>query len=280
MFAGLLVFIAQMFGEVSTSASKHAFKERLFSYTLYGFLSHLVGMLFFVGIIYFSSEHFVYNTKAFPLFLIRLMAELIQCEIVYRAFVKADRTTFGFARIFTIPLLLVVDLLLGYSISNIQFLGIGIIAAALLGYFGVEHMKGKGAHLAVFSAILSVLTISIFKYDVSNYNTPGVVQLMSSSALALIYGIRVLFSRKDKKLLLSIGKHPMLGFVFLLEAIASGILTYAYTLAPASLVLALSRASAVVWSLVSGVFYFHEKKVLRKVFLSAVLAIGLIVMTR
>lgn len=278
MFAGIMVFFAQMFGEFSTSASKHAFKERLFSYTVYGFLSHVVAVLFFLAMIFVTNVDFVYNTKALPLFLLRLIAEIIQCEIVYRAFVKADRTTFGFARILTIPLLLVVDMILGYSISNGQLFGIGIIAASLLAYFGVEHLKAKGSHLAIFSAILSVVTISIYKFDVSNYNTPAVVQLLSSSALAIIYGIRALLSKKDRALLSRLKQHPMLGFVFASEAISSTILSYAYTLAPASLILSLSRASAVVWSLLSGVFYFHEKKVLKKVFFCAVLAVGLIVM--
>jgi hypothetical protein len=278
MFAGIITFFAQMFGEFSASASKHAFKERLFSYTVYGFLSHIVAVLFFLVMIFVTNEDFVYNTKALPLFFIRLIAEVIQCEIVYRAFVKADRTTFGFARILTIPLLLVVDIMLGYSISNAQFLGIGIIAASLLAYFGVEHLKAKGSHLALISAVLSVLTISIYKFDVSNYNTPAVIQLLSSSALSLIYGVRVLLSKKDRSLFAKLKGHPMLGFVFASEAIASTMLSYAYTLAPASLILSLSRASAVVWSLLSGVFYFHEKKVLKKVFFCAVLAIGLVVM--
>ncbi len=280
MFAGLLVFVAQLFGEVSTSSSKHAFKERLFSYTLYGFLSHIVAALFFLVMMYITNEAFSYNTKALPLLAARVILELIQCEIVYRAFVKADRTTFGFARILTIPLLLLVDIFLGYSISNTQLLGIGIIAASLLAYFGMEHLKGKGVHLALLSSVLSVVTISIYKYDVSNYNTPALVQLVSSSILAFVYSMRVAFSRKDRALLLSIEKHPMLGFVFLSEATASGLLSYAYILAPASLILALSRASAVVWSLLSGVFYFHEKKVIRKVFFCSILAIGLIVMVR
>lgn len=278
MLSGVLVFVGHLFGEISVSASKHAFKEKLFSYKVYGFLSHITGAIIFAAIILFSSETFSYNTKALPLFFIRLIAELVQCEIVYRAFVKADRTTFGFARIFTIPLLLLVDMFLGYSLSNAQFIGIGIIAAALLLYFGAEHLKGKGAHLALMSAVLSVLTISIFKYDVTNYNTPSATQLLMAVTLSLIYGIRVLFSKKDRSLFLRLKEHPMLGFVFVSEAVASSLLTYAYLFAPASLVLALSRASAVIWSVISGILYFHEKKVIHKVFFCAVLAVGLIVM--
>lgn len=113
MFSGLLVFVGHFFEEISAAASKHSFKERVLSYTLYGLLSHVVASIFYYGMILITKESFTYNTEALPLFLLRLIAELIQCEIVYRAFVKADRTTFGFARILTIPLLLLVDIGLG-----------------------------------------------------------------------------------------------------------------------------------------------------------------------
>lgn len=278
MFSGLLVFIGHFFEEISASASKIAFKERVFSYTMYGFLAHVVTACFFAVTVLFEKQPFVYNTAALPLFAVRLVAELLQCEIVYRALVKSDRTTFGFARILTIPLLLLVDIMLGYQLSNAQFAGIGIIAAALLAYFGTGHVKGKGMYLALYSSVLSVVTISIFKYDVSHYNTPGVVQLLASLAVAIIYGVRVLCSKHDRKLLGHMKDHPLLGLTLLAQAASSALISYAYALAPASLVLALSRASAVIWSLISGVFYFHEHKVVRKAFVCAVLAVGLLVM--
>lgn len=280
MFAGILVFIGHFFEEISSSASKFAFKERVFSYTMYGFLAHVVAAGFFAVMVMFEAKPFAYNTAALPLFGIRLIAELIQCEIVYRAIVKSDRSTFGFARILTIPLLLVVDIMLGYNISNGQLAGIGIIAAALLAYFGAGHVKGKGLYLTLLSSVLSVVTISLFKYDVSHYNTPGVVQFVASSAVAIIYGVRVLSSKHDRKLLGHMKDHPFLGLTLLAQAASSALISYAYALAPASLVLALSRASAVIWSLISGVLYFHEHKVVRKAFVCAVLAVGLLVMVR
>ncbi len=278
MLAGLLVFFGHFFDEISVSASKHAFKDRVLSYTLYGFISHLVSTIFFVGMIFVVGDKFVYNTNAIPFYLVRLVTEIIQCEIVYRALVKSDRTTFGFARILTIPLLLIVDIVLGYTISNGQLIGIGVIAAALLAYFGVEHSNKKGARLALISSVLSVANISLFKYDVSHFNSIGVAQSIMAGTMAIIYGVRVVLSKKDRVLLKEMKHHPMLISTFVSQSIANSIISYAYKFAPASLILALSRASAVVWSLLSGVFYFHEKKVLRKVFVCALLAVGLVIM--
>lgn len=230
--------------------------------------------------IFVTGEKFTYNLAGLPIFFARLIVDLIQCEIVYRSLFKADRTTFGFARILTIPLLLLVDIALGYSLTNAQYIGIGIISSALLAYFGVEHMKGKGVHFALISSVLSVLTVSLYKYDISHYNPIAISQFVMAIALMVIYGVRVALSKKDRKLFAHLKEHKMLSLVFISQAIASTLISYAYSLAPASLVLAISRASAVVWSLLSGTFYFHEKKVLRKVFICAVLVFGLFVMVK
>lgn len=280
MFSGLLVFIGHFFEELSTSASKHSFKDKVLSYTLYGLLSHLVFSVFFLGMIFVTNSKFSYNLEGLPFFLLRLVLEITQCEIVYRSIFKTDRTTFGFARILTIPLLLLVDVALGYSLSNYQYLGIGIISTALLAYFGVEHLKGKGVRLAMISSVISVLTISLYKYDISHYNSIAVSQFVMAFALSLIYGIRVLCSKRDRKLFKQLKDHKMLSLVFVSSAISTTLISYAYSLAPASLVLALSRASAVVWTLLSGTFYFHEKKVLKKVFICAILVLGLFVMVK
>lgn len=276
MFAGLLVFIGHFFEEISASASKHAFSSRVLSYTLYGFLAHFMSALFFGVYAYVEGNSFVYNLHAWPIFLLRLVTEVIQCEIVYRAIVVSDRTSFGFARILTIPLLLLVDIALGYSLLPMQFLGIGVICIALLAYFGAEHGKGNGVRLALLSALLSVVNISLYKYDITHYNKAMVVQFFMALTLMLFYGFRVAYSKADRALLYGIKEHPYLGVMLVSQSVATLLISLAYGLAPASLVLAFSRASAVIWSLISGVFYFHEQRVLKKVFVTAVLTLGLL----
>lgn len=278
MFAGLLVFVGHFFEEISASASKHAFSSRVLSYTLYGFLAHLMTTIFFGIYAYVEGNSFVYNLEAWPIFLFRILTEIIQCEIVYRAIVMSDRTSFGFARILTIPLLLLVDIALGYSLGSMQFLGVGIICVALLAYFGAEHAKGKGIRLALLSAGLSVVNISLYKYDISHYNSAMVVQFFVALILMLFYGFRVALKKEDRALLHGLKEHPYLGMMLVAQSAAALLISIAYGLAPASLILSLSRASAVIWSLISGVLYFHEQRVLKKAFVTAVLALGLVLL--
>jgi hypothetical protein len=278
MFAGILVFIGHFFEELSATASKHAFSVRIFSYTLYGFLSHVLSAFFFGTYVWVNGNTFHYNLDALPLFAIRLVTEIIQCEIIYRALVQSERTTFGFARVLTIPILLLFDLAMGYTLSAPQMLGIAGISLASLAYFGIDHKKGDGVHLAVISALLSAVNIAVYKYDITHYNQAMVVQFYMATSVAFFYAIRVAFSVYDRALLVKLREHPLLGLTLLGQSAATLLISLAYTMAPASLILAISRASAVVWSLISGVFLFHEHKVIRKAFVCAVLAAGVMFM--
>jgi hypothetical protein len=44
-----------------------------------------------------------------------------------KVIMQADRSTMGFLRLLTIPLLLVIDLALGYRLEPVQIVGIGVM---------------------------------------------------------------------------------------------------------------------------------------------------------
>ncbi len=127
MFAGMLVFVGHFFEELSASASKHAFAGRVFTYVVYGFLTEAVAVLIFGGTALIQGRELAYDMHALPLFALRIISEFLQSEVVFRALATVDRSTFSFTRVLTIPLLLIVDIAMGYTITNIEFLGIGII---------------------------------------------------------------------------------------------------------------------------------------------------------
>jgi hypothetical protein len=280
MLAALLVIVGNFFEELSASASKHAFTGRLFTYVVYGFLIEAISVLFFGGTALIGGYTLAYNTHALPIFALRVVNEFLQCEVVFRALEFADRSTFGFIRVLTIPLLLLVDIMMGYHITNLQFLGIGIILVVLLSYFANGKLHGKGMGLALASALLSVVDLSLYKYDISHYNVAAVSQFYLALALFSIYAVRVFFSKEDRRLLVEMTAHPLLGLVFVSQGLSSVLVSLAYQYAPASLILAFSRAVSVLWSLVSGVFYFHEDSVLRKTFAFALIVVGLFVLIR
>lgn len=280
MLAAMLVLVGNFFEELSASASKHAFTGRVFTYVLYGFLIEAISVLFFGGTALIGGYSLAYNTHALPLFALRVITEFLQCEVVFRALAIADRSTFGFVRVLTIPLLLIVDIMMGYKITNIEFLGIGIILVVLLAYFAGGKLHGKGMGLSLASALLSVSDLSLYKYDIAHYNVATVSQLYVALALFAIYAVRLVLSKTDRKLLVEMTAHPLLGLVFVSQGFSSLLTSLAYQYAPASLILAFSRGVSVMWSLLSGVFYFHEERVLRKTFAFAIIVIGLFVLTQ
>jgi multidrug transporter EmrE-like cation transporter len=278
MLAGLLVLVGNFFEELSASASKHAFTGRVFTYVLYGFLVESISVIFFGGTALIGGFSLAYNTHALPLFTLRVITEFLQCEVVFRALAIADRSTFGFIRVLTIPLLLLVDIMMGYTITNLQFLGIGIILVVLLAYFASGKIQGKGMGLALMSALLSVLDLTLYKYDITHYNVAAISQLYVALALFLIYGVRLVSSKEERSLLVQMKAHPLLGLVFVSQGFSSLLVSLAYQYAPASLILAFSRGVSVLWSLISGVFYFHEERVLKKTFAFALIILGLLVL--
>jgi drug/metabolite transporter (DMT)-like permease len=167
---------------------------------------------------------------------------------------------------------------MGDTITNIEFLGIGIILVVLLAYFAGGKIHGKGMGLALASALLSVVNLTFYKYDISHYNAAAVSQLYVSLALFSIYAVRLMLSKEDRALLVQMKAHPLLGLSFVSQAFSSLLVSLAYQYAPASLILAFSRACSVLWSLISGVFYFHEENVLRKAFAFALIVVGLFVL--
>lgn len=278
MFAGILVFIGHFFEELSASASKHAFAGRVFTYIVYGFLTEAIAVLIFGGTALTQGHGLAYNIHALPLFALRIISEFLQCEVVFRALASADRSTFSFMRVLTIPLLLIVDIALGYTITNVQFLGIGIILVVLLAYFAGGKIHGKGIGLALASSLLSVSNITFYKYDITHYNPAAISQLYVALALFTIYAVRLALSKADRELLVQMKAHPLLGLSFVSQAFSSLLVSLAYQYAPASLILAFSRACSVLWSLVSGIFYFHEEQVLKKAFAFSLIVVGLFIL--
>src|SRR3989344_4119813 len=123
MIAFFLSFLAKVFDEIGTSIGKH--KVQLSKESIYtmGFLNMFWGALFFLSFAFFIRKAFVFSFESLPTFIPRLVLEVAQTHVTLNAIVAASRSTFSFIRIFTIPLLLLIDIILGYSITTNQIAG-------------------------------------------------------------------------------------------------------------------------------------------------------------
>jgi hypothetical protein len=190
------------------------------------------------------------------------------------AVIAADRSTFSFLRTLTIPLLLVSDLALGYDISTLQVAGIALIVIAFLFLFTNHGLSRRGKLLSLCSGLLAVVTITLYKYDIANYNSVTAEQ----SIVYVVMLAAMLFASKyygHENVFASLLK-PRLFVQSLIAGVATVPLSYAYLYAPASVITAAKRAFEILGSIVSGQAYFREKHLIVKVSALALIAAGVV----
>ena len=171
------------------------------------------------------------------------------------------------------PLLLLVDIYSGYAISIAQILGIGVIILAILFLFKNHGIEKRGISYVILSTLLAVVTISLYKYDISHFNSVATEQFLTIGILLIYFYIAAYYSSRNNPLKL------LLRPIFFIQSFGDGFAgvlgSFAYSFAPASLVVAVLRSSAILFSMLSGNIYFHEKKLILKILVSSLLVLGI-----
>jgi hypothetical protein len=244
-------------------------KHRASVYTV-GFLTIIFGILFY-AFTAAARGAFHFSVYSLPTFIPRVIIEVVLSYITITALAKANRSTFGFIRILTIPLLLAADLIMGYSIAGNQIFGMAIMALIIAFITLSGKFERKGLGLLLLSAALPVITLSIYKYDINHFNSVEAEQIIVLLALLVFFFMMAALKAKENPLAF------LLKPVFLLQAIASGFASavggFAYMFASPSVITTTLRGGAVLFSTLSGDFYFKEKRPLLK-FLVALGIIG------
>lgn len=236
------------------------------------FLSYFWSSFWFLGVMIYRHD-FIFSMASLPTFTARVIFEIIQTEIAITALIRAERATFGFIRTTTVAMLLLVDIMLGYSISLTQIAGMAVISLTLLIIFMNHGVNKKGIKFVVLSAIGAVVTTTLYKYDISHFNSVEAEQLLLNIfVIAYFFRAAVKFS----------GENPlkfMAKPIFFSQSFTDGLGTvfssFAYNLAPASIIMAGGRSTSVFFSILSGNHYFKEKNVLMKLVIFMMLAVGI-----
>lgn len=274
MFGVILVAIGTFFQEISDSIGKRkAQKHEESPYTM-GFLSLFWGAIFFAVISFVKNDAFVFKMDSLPTFSIRAVLEIIQLYVTVFAIIEADRTTFNFVRTATIPLLLIADLALGYKIGFSGVVGIALITLTLLVLLFNRNIKKAGIGFVVFSTVNAVLTLSLFKYDITHFNSVVAEQLIVNLILLLCFFVLSAFKAKENPLIF------LTKPIFFLQSAFSGlggvVESFGFYYGAASVMVAAKRSSAIFWSLISGKTYFAEKHFIFKLVVFSVLLVGFI----
>lgn len=272
MFAIVLTAVASFFQEIGSSIGKIKVSRGEESIYTMWFLNFLWGIIFF-GIVALWKGDFVFSAASLPTFGIRLILELFQMTATMYAIAKADRSTFGFVRTGTIPILLFIDISLGYSINTQQFLGITIITAGLLFLFINHGIKTKGIWFVAFTTVNAAATISLYKYNITHFNSvTGEQIVLLAILLTYCFLMAVFISRQNPLRFLT---KP----IYLLQSAAMGVsdvlMSFAYLFASPSIITTAKRALTVLWAIFAGNVYFKEKHLLIKTIGFLIITIGL-----
>lgn len=287
MFGILLTAGAALVEEVSASVGKwetERGKESVFSLGFLNYFWVTIFLLVFAFLIpkdFFAPgfpSGFVFNMSSLPTFLPRIGLEILQALAGAYALVIADRSTVGFLHIITIPLILVVDVVLSYSVSMPQIAGMSFIIASLVLIFINHGIRREGAWLVVFCAINAVATISLFKYDVTHFNSVEAEQGIVSLILVIFFFLMALTRAKENPLRLL--AHPVFFMQSFLMGAGGSVMGFAYFFSTASVITAAKRAFNILFAMLSGRIYFHEKKLWVKILSFVLIVIGLVFLAR
>jgi len=268
----ILTAIGTFLDEVASSFGKWEITHKKENIYTFGFLNTFWLLIVFI-IISLIKDSFLFNIDSIPILGLLIVLEFAQAYSTLHAIEEADRSTLGFIMISTIPLLLVVDKILGYEIDIFNIFGISIIVLGLLILLFNHGINKKGIGYVVFSSINAVATLSIYKYCITNYNSVEAQQIITSIFLLLFLFFMSIWKFKQNPFDFLFKKE------LLVQSISNGlggvIISFAYLFAPASIITSGKRASSILWSIISGNRYFHEKHIIVKIISFVFIIIGL-----
>ena len=262
MIGLLLAVSSSVFGEVSDIIGKSSIQKHRASVYTVGFLTLIFGIIFF-SINALLRGVFIFSPESLPTLTLRIILEIILSVITITALGRANRSTFGFVRTLTIPLLFVVDLIMGYSVGGFQMFGMFLISADVLFVSLSKKVDKRGIGLLFFSATLPVATISLYKYDINNFNSVEAEQIIVSFCLLIFFcGAAILKAKENPFAYL---KKPRFILQATMSGLASAVGGFAYAFLAPSVATTALRAGSVLSATLSGDFYFKEKHRLLKI---------------
>lgn len=256
MFGILLISLGTILSEFADAVGKDQVSKGKQSVYTMGFLTLFFGFLLFVLLAVLKRDAFSFSAASLPTYLLRVALEILQAHVTVLAVTTADRSTFGFLRTLTIPLLLLADVLLGYALSGFQIFGVLVIMTTLL-YLLLNHgIARRGAGLVLATALNAVVTISLYKYNITHFNSVVAEQGIMYFILMLYFFAAAWRIAKENPFAFLLRPLPRLQS--LSDGAASILESFAYLFAPASVLVTAKRAFAVLWSILSGNFFFRE----------------------
>ena len=277
----LLIFIGCFFNEIKGSISKRSL-QKFSIYSVWAILS-IFGLSIFIWILICQTlifqKELSYSIYSLPFTLLRITLEIILFQLGLLATKYCDRSTYTLVRSFTIPLLLVIDLILGYSIGMYQFIGLGIITLSFI-FFNVFHktLNFTGWKYALAFAVVASFTTTLYKYNITFFENSVVIEW-----ILLAFILTCFFLYKDyvhsKLQSLSLIRRKRFLLQWFSSAIAEIFISYAYIYVNASVGIAIKRWASVIWGIIFWKLFFDEEKFIRKLCMGICIIIWILFLT-
>lgn len=268
--------VGAFFQESAVSLGKTALRKHIETPFTYGFLVTSSGVLLFWLTALARWDAQVFDWASLPTVSVRIVFEILLAWVVVEAVNRADLSTFGFLRTLTLPFLLVVDVALAYRIDTLQIVGMMLIVLALFLLFMNHGFSRKGAWMTVGTACLAVVTVSLYKYNVTHFNSPEVEQLIAHTALLIFFGLMSMGVERSHPFALF--RRPVCLAQAGLSAVGFLLTSFSFLYAAPSVLMTANRASGLFAAIFLGRAVFHEKKLLLKVSAAGLISVGFLLL--
>jgi hypothetical protein len=281
MIGLLLGFIGTFFEELNNSLLKE--KSKKYHYvTVWVIMSSftvIVFLLMWLYKIYSWNIQLIFNSASIPLILIRLVLEILQSYVTLIAIKHCDRSTFSILRVLTIPCLVIADIVLWYQFSTYSLVWIGIILFSFIAFnTNTKTINWHGWYFALFTAINAVVTLSLFKYSLTNYWNSIEIDQWIMALWTVIFFLLYNYKKEKKLWFYLLKKEKIFWIQWILMALTSIILSYSYLYLNASEATAVKRAWEMFWSVIAWFMFFQEKHFVRKILFAIFLIFWLVIM--
>lgn len=276
-FAIILILGGSILSEVSSSLGKYTVNHKVVGLFSLGFLNSLIGFGLFAGIVAFQPDAWKFSLASIPILALRIVLDCFQLYWTLKATAAATRGTFGLVRSATIPLVLIADLLLGYALGPWMLIGMGLIFSTLVILAALGDLDGKGLKYVALSAVNAAVTISLFKYNITHYNSVATEQVITMFFLAAVCFV---LAKIAKERISVVFRRPLLAVEGSALGGAGLLDAFAYMFIPASVAVTMIRALSVFWSIVFGKAYFKETHFVPKLVGCVVIVIGIALLAR
>lgn len=274
MLALVLMGFGSFFEEVTLSLNKVIMTRRIETLSVLGFLQSVITLIMYLIYGWLTPGGLVLSWSAWSTLSLRTLLEVVIAYCTMQAVAKAERGAYGFIRTFTVPLLLITDIVLGYHVSLYQQIGILIVFFSVLFLTAKRGFGHQGIRWVIATALIAVATTSLYKYDLK-FNSAAAEQ-------SVIYGIEAAFFLililRTKESVLTLLRQKGLPLALIAQCFGSLLQGLSYQYAAASWVIAVKRALGVFWAMLSGRMVFEERKFGLKLIAFGGCVVGLLLM--